>query len=199
MRCPRAVGEPFVVWEGPYPNKVVTEQEYEFPDGSHKKFFLWGKTAGKPAVVFPVTEARTVIVTRQWRPGSDGWVYEYPGGNVEPGQTLREALASELRQETGYEAADFIKLPEFFIDPPSCRVAVAGFLAVGCRKVGEPKPEPSEVIEKVEFPVDEWLGMCLDCDSQRKDSKTLAITLLAMPHLMRLGLVDFGAVEGWIR
>lgn len=44
-------------------------------------------------------EGRIVLVRNRW---SDGWVL--PGGNVESGESLREAVVREVREETGLAA-----------------------------------------------------------------------------------------------
>lgn len=44
-------------------------------------------------------EGRIALVRNRW---SDGWVL--PGGNVEAGETLREAAVREVREETGLAA-----------------------------------------------------------------------------------------------
>lgn len=191
-KYPKIVGEGRVVWQGPYPNKIVTAQDFAFPDEHKETFYMWGNAANKPVIVLPVTENGNVIVTHQWRPGSDGPVYELAGGHREQGQTMEEALAAELRQEVGYESARVIPLPEFWLDAPSNRVIIAGYLALGCKKVCEPKPERSEVIEKVEMSLGEWFLRCTEYASvNNKDAKTLAVMTVALPRLVEAGFVTF--------
>lgn len=187
MKLPKKIGEPEILWRGSFPNKVVSSQDFQFPDGSIKAFYLWGK-AKTPVIVFPITDRGNVIVTRQWRPGSDGQVYELAGGHQKPGQTIEEALADELREELGYAAGCVEKLPEFWLDPPSNNVTIAGYLATGCRKVGEPQLEQSEVIERVEMTLNDWLKLCTMVPDRKKDAKTLAATLLVLP---RIGKIAF--------
>ncbi|WP_135826170.1 NUDIX hydrolase [Halorussus ruber] len=45
-------------------------------------------------------DGRIVLVRNRW---SDGWVL--PGGDVEPGESLREAAVREVREETGLDAS----------------------------------------------------------------------------------------------
>lgn len=182
MKLPEPVGETTVVWQGPLPRLVVARQDFEFPDGHIQDFYLWGK-GGRPVVVFPITAEDEVILTRQWRAGSSCAVLEAPGGHPELGQTSEEALAAELREETGYAPTQIIKLPEFWLDAPSNGMVVVPYLALGCRKVGEPEPEAGELLEVVLMPLSQWLNACWSASGNTRDAKTLAILALALPHL----------------
>ena len=191
MRLPKAVGDPVVVYEGPYPNKTVLRQDFLFPDGRTRDFYLWGKLGHRSVVIFSITESGMVIATKQWRPGSDGCVYEFPGGNPDPGQSEQDCISQEMLEEVGYKPGEVIKLPEFWLEPPAFRVVIVSFLALNCRKVGEPEPEASEIIQKIEVPLSEWMRMMTN-DLEGKDAKTLAVTLLALPVLLQRGLVSCG-------
>lgn len=44
-----------------------------------------------------------VVLVRQYRYSIDGYIYEFPAGLVDEGETFREAAVRELREETGLE------------------------------------------------------------------------------------------------
>jgi ADP-ribose pyrophosphatase len=184
MALPKKVGAAEIVWAAPDPRakgKMVREQKYEFPDGRIVPFWLFGGQSW-PVVVLPFTAAGEVILAHQWRPGAGREVYEAPGGHLEPGQSVEDALACELRQETGYVPERVIKLPEFWIDAVAYESIVRPYLALGCRKVTEQALEENELIRTVVLPLEEWLELCHGEENTR-DGKTLAILALAMRYL----------------
>ncbi|RAZ93058.1 DNA mismatch repair protein MutT [Mesorhizobium hawassense] len=67
------------------------------------------------AVSVAVLRGNTVLLVKRARPPSQG-VYAYPGGKVEGGETLPQAAARELLEETGLEASDYRRLRDIHID-----------------------------------------------------------------------------------
>lgn len=55
------------------------------------------------ALAVVVRDGRVLLVRRRNEP--DAGLWGYPGGHVEPGETVAEAAARELLEETGVEAA----------------------------------------------------------------------------------------------
>src|SRR5437868_11510336 len=68
-----------------------------------------------PAVSVAVVRGTTVLLVKRARPPSQG-VYAFPGGKVEPGETLVQAAVRELLEETGLRAIDYRPLRDIHID-----------------------------------------------------------------------------------
>ncbi|AZO15844.1 NUDIX domain-containing protein [Mesorhizobium sp. M2A.F.Ca.ET.043.05.1.1] len=82
-----------------------------------------------PAVSVAVVRDGAVLLVKRGRAPSQG-LYAYPGGKVEPGETLPQAAARELREETGLEAVDYRPLRDIHIDGSGENHAVDYLLTV---------------------------------------------------------------------
>ncbi|AZO24826.1 MAG: NUDIX domain-containing protein [Mesorhizobium sp.] len=103
-----------------------------------------------PAVSVAVVRGKTVLLVKRARPPSQG-LYAYPGGKVEPGETLTQAAARELAEETGLEARDYHPLRDIHIDGSGENHAVDYLLTVfGAAYVGG-EPEASDDAETAAF------------------------------------------------
>ncbi|MDG4900709.1 MULTISPECIES: NUDIX hydrolase [unclassified Mesorhizobium] len=103
-----------------------------------------------PAVSVAVVRGKTVLLVKRARPPSQG-LYAYPGGKVEPGETLAQAAGRELKEETGLQAKDYRPLRDIHIDGRAEHHAVDYLLTVfGAAYVGG-EPAASDDAETAAF------------------------------------------------
>ena len=145
----------------------IESRQYVLPDGRTTR---WDVLAGgRTVAVVALTDARTVVLARQFRPGPAMVLDELPGGMVDPGEGIAEAAARELLEETGYDAGSIEVVGSSWL---------AGFatihryaaLARGCRRVAEPIHAEDESCQAVEVPLADFVaqvraGALTDADS----------------------------------
>lgn len=81
--------------------RQVVTRRYETPDGVRDFEIM---VEPDSAVVVAVTLDGSILLVREFRPGTEEWLVELPGGNVDPGEEPEAAAARELLEETGYAA-----------------------------------------------------------------------------------------------
>jgi len=95
-----------------------------------------------------VVNQRKVLICRRKSGGVLGGYWEFPGGKREPGETLRDCLARELREEVGIEITILRELTPVQHDYKHASVRLHPFL---CRHVsGEPAALECERLEWVD-------------------------------------------------
>lgn len=173
--------------------KEMIEQKYILPNGTADDFVMFrartGLTAPAAAIVFPLTPDNQVVAISQFRYGADGLVLEIPGGNPKGLEAPEEIITSELAEETGYRPEKVIVLnprAKYWFEPASMRAWYVPVLALGCVKVHEPQPDPTEYLEVVTIPLVEWMKKIES--GEITDDKTIAITTLSLMYLGLLGL-----------
>jgi 8-oxo-dGTP pyrophosphatase MutT (NUDIX family) len=105
--------------------------------------------------VIPMTPEQEVVLIRQYRHGTREVTLEIPGGIVEPGDSPQEAARRELREETGYEAAEMIDLGFVHPNPAFLDNRCYTFLARGARRAGPQIQDEKEDIQVLFEPLAE--------------------------------------------
>ena len=180
LKSPRLADEEVLQqWYG----KRVLKRNFKLPDGTISDFYVFGGTI--PVIIFPLTQNKEVITVWQFRYGANKFILEIPGGNIKKNETPRETVENELLEETGYLPKEIYQLGKpIWFDPASFTVSYFPFIALGCKKIKEPNPERTEIMETILVPLEEWIKMV--SQGEIEDSKTLAVTLLALTVLGRL-------------
>ncbi|WP_083450357.1 NUDIX hydrolase [Luteipulveratus mongoliensis] len=93
------------VYENPW--LTVNMADVELPDGRHLSHTVLRE---KPvALCAALNERREVLMLYRHRFIPDTWGWEVPGGGVDDGESLDEAAARELLEETGWKATGTLK------------------------------------------------------------------------------------------
>ena len=88
-----------------------------------------------------------VILVRQYRHGLGAVTLELPAGGMEPGETdPLAAAARELAEETGYVAEHLRLVGSVSPNPATHTNRAHTVLALGARRLREPRPDPAEDI-----------------------------------------------------
>ncbi len=157
-----------VVYEG---DRRLARRRYQGPDGEQTFDVVLD---GPGTAVLAVTEAGEIVLTRQFRPGAERVLWDLPGGFVDEGETPEEAAARELREETGYEAAELEVVASVHPSAYSTEQRHA-VLARGCRRLAQPDPDEGEHIEVRLVSLDELRAIARAGELTAVDAAYLAL------------------------
>lgn len=125
--------------------RAIDKVMYRMPDGKHVDFYL--RREGHPVVALALTKDNQIILAKQFRPGPATVLWEMPGGGKHPDESPEDALARELREETGYVGKVHF-VTRCWADAYSDRHRYV-FVVTECEKVSELIPDETEFIDVV--------------------------------------------------
>ena len=136
----------------------LRHDRYRFePNGVERDFVVLDSPSWVNVV--PVTAEGRVVLIRQYRHGIRDVTVEIPGGMIDAGESPEAAAARELQEETGYMAESLRLLARVLPNPAIQNNWCYLFAADGCRRTCQPRPDPFEVIEVQERPLEEIPAM----------------------------------------
>jgi len=93
----------------------LVDCEVEMPDGSR----LSRQIIEHPGavVIIPRVSKERYLLIRQFRFAAKGWLWEFPAGGIERGESLKKAARRELIEETGFRPRKLTKLLQFYPTP----------------------------------------------------------------------------------
>lgn len=120
------------------------------------------------AAMVPVKENGNVILIRQFRLATGGYIYEIPAGKLHPGEDPRECAARELEEEIGYRATTLELLGSFFTAPGFTDERMHLYKATGLMP-GTQNLGHDEVLDILEMPLEKAIRLIQDgtiCDAK---------------------------------
>lgn len=127
--------------------RLVVER-VALPDGREASRELVLHPGG--VAILPIMPDGRILLVRQYRHAVGKSLWEIPAGKLDvDGETPCECAARELREETGYEAAEWEELFTFYTSPGFTDEAITLFRARGLRQVGSAVPGEIEAVRPV--------------------------------------------------
>ncbi len=148
-----------------------------------------GKTAYREIIehngavaLVPVTEDGNVVMVRQYRKACEKALLEIPAGKIDRGEEPSVCAARELREETGYSAANIELMSEFYVACGYSGERISIYLCTGLT-AGDTDFDEDEALDIIEMPFDELYNMCMN--NELEDSKTIVGILMAKEKLFQ--------------
>lgn len=117
-----------------------------------------GASAVVPFLDSPAEKDARILLIRQYRHATAGYVYEIPAGRLDSGEKPEACAHRELREETGYTAEKLIHLTTFYTTPGFTDERIHLFMASELT-AGESVLESDEILEVYPIPFSEALEM----------------------------------------
>lgn len=134
---------------------------------------------GAAAIV--AVDSGELLLVRQYRYATGGWLLEVPAGTLAPGESPAACAARELIEETGYGAQRWQPLGWVWSSPGFTDEKIWLFLASELAPARQ-RLEQDEVLSLARLPVSEAIEKA--ARGEIHDGKSLAALLLARPHLL---------------
>jgi len=135
----------------------------------------WVSHPGAAAVV-PVLEDGRVVLVRQYRYASGGFLWELPAGVLDHGEEPEACASRELEEEAGWRAGRIERIATLHTSPGFSNEVIQLYLATDL-SAGKANPDPGEHLEVGIFEFEEALALIER--GEITDSKTVSGLLLA--------------------
>jgi ADP-ribose pyrophosphatase len=158
-----------------------------FPDGSTGELELIrhsGAAAVLPLVSPAGSERPEVLLIRQYRYASGGFMLEVPAGRPDRiGEDWELCARRELEEETGISARSLTYLTTIYTTPGFTDEQIRLYLATDCTSISTGKFDDDEFIEPVALPLARVLELIRD--GEITDAKTICTILYAATFVLR--------------
>lgn len=154
----------------------VSVDRVRMPDGREVEMELVRHPGS--AGVLPIAEApdggEEVLLLRQYRYATGGWLLEIPAGKLDPGESAEDCARRELVEETGWAAGEIEPLGKVWPSPGILAERIALFVARGLTPA-EQRLEDDELLTVERLPLSEAIARA--AAGEIDDAKTVCALL----------------------
>jgi 8-oxo-dGTP pyrophosphatase MutT (NUDIX family) len=150
------------------------------PDGHETKLEIVEHSGS--VVLVPIDHEGNLFFVHQYRHAAGGDLMELPAGTRDGEEPFEECAAREIREETGMEAGNLLRVGEFYLVPGYSTEFMAVFLATELKE-NPLQADEDEFLQVEKIPWRQAIAMAEQ--GRIQDAKSLAALALARPHLER--------------
>ena len=126
------------------------------------------------AAVVPVDDEGNVILVRQYRYATNGWLLEVPAGKLDPGESPETCALREAEEETGYRIGELEPLGWIWTTPGFTDERIWLYLGRDLSE-GTQQLQSDELLEIVKLPLGEAVKAA--ADGTIRDGKSVCTLL----------------------
>lgn len=136
------------------------------------------------AAVVPLLDGGYVLMVRQYRYATEGWILEVPAGKLDPGEEPEACARREVEEETGYRPGELEALGWIWTSPGFTDERIWLYLATGLAPARQELGQ-DEVLSVERLPLERAVEMA--AGGELPDAKSTCALLRAHHLLSRRG------------
>jgi 8-oxo-dGTP pyrophosphatase MutT (NUDIX family) len=95
---------------------AVSEDEVELPNGKKVKYVRHSPTDVHAVLIIAVNDRHELLVQREYSYPPNKIMWQFPGGSMQSGETIKQAANRELSEESGFAARSVKSLGYFYVN-----------------------------------------------------------------------------------